>query len=92
MGASCTFAHGKGELRVNVDYYKTMLCKTFKNGFCPKGQFCTYAHGEDDLRAPKFYDNENLFKMKLYPSEEDTFNNESNEGNLINLFLYIENK
>lgn len=78
MGSSCTFAHGDGELRVNVDYYKTMICKAFKNGFCPKGQTCNYAHGDHDLRAPTFYNNDTFGGIKgVSPSNEG-----SNEGKI----------
>lgn len=90
MGSSCTFAHGEGELRVNVDYYKTMICKAFKNGFCPKGQNCNYAHGDHDLRAPSFYDNNTFGDMKGV----SPFNEGSNEGKkcffLFNYFFFIK--
>lgn len=59
-----------------------MLCKAFKNGFCPKGQFCSYAHGDFDLRAPKFYDNEKLFRVNFPPIEEGYNYNATNEGKL----------
>jgi len=44
-----------------------MICKAFKNGFCPKGQHCNYAHGEQDMRAPSFYDNEAMYVIRSSP-------------------------
>ena len=43
-GGSCTFAHGRGQLR-------TSLCTSFAaTGKCEYGAQCRFAHGEADLR------------------------------------------
>jgi len=82
MGSNCSFAHGEEEIRKNVDFYKTTICKAFKNGFCPKGQHCNYAHGEEDLRAPTFYDNDSLFMMRNSPYQENFLSNNNENENL----------
>ena len=65
-GDTCTFAHGKDDLRASgggagatggkdvseaAAKYKTNLCKQFVTaGFCPYGDVCHFAHGGHELR------------------------------------------
>ena len=79
-----------------------MICKAFKNGFCPKGQHCNYAHGDQDIRAPSFYDNDALCMMRNSPFCQNGMTNANIMGNLQNsqiiesggeniMFLYFFN-
>lgn len=43
-GTSCSFAHGREELRANP-LHKTQLCQFWEAGLCAHGDACRYAHG-----------------------------------------------
>lgn len=50
-GHSCTYAHGKEELRAVPDLSCTKLCpRTVKRGHCDLGAACHFAHDASELR------------------------------------------
>mmetsp|Transcript_33211 Transcript_33211/g.71204 ORF Transcript_33211/g.71204 Transcript_33211/m.71204 type:complete len:293 (+) Transcript_33211:227-1105(+) len=52
-GRTCTFAHGRKELRAQPNLFRTELCFEFMStGSCHHGQSCKYAHSEEELRMP----------------------------------------
>jgi len=51
-GASCTYAHGKAELKPMPDLFKTRCCtEFFRRGACPSGNSCKFAHSREERRA-----------------------------------------
>ena len=59
MGAKCTYAHSRVELRSPTgscgsssarSRFKTELCVFHPEGRCRKGDSCEYAHGVEELR------------------------------------------
>jgi len=52
-GSTCTFAHGRRQLRPQPDLFRTQLCIDFVNGgSCSFGASCRYAHNSEELRVP----------------------------------------
>jgi len=53
-GPSCTFAHGRTELRSKPTLFRTEMCFDFvKTGACDYGDTCRYAHDLQDIRTPE---------------------------------------
>eukprot|EP00929_Paragymnodinium_shiwhaense_P119286 TRINITY_DN91175_c0_g1_i1.p1 TRINITY_DN91175_c0_g1~~TRINITY_DN91175_c0_g1_i1.p1 ORF type:complete len:391 (-),score=73.22 TRINITY_DN91175_c0_g1_i1:251-1423(-) len=51
-GTSCRFAHGNHELRSQPNFWKTSICKDWKNGNCPHtAAMCSRAHGYSEVRT-----------------------------------------
>ena len=38
-------------MRATSDYYKTIICKEFAEGYCKFGDRCRFAHGFKELRS-----------------------------------------
>eukprot|EP00920_Eleutheroschizon_duboscqi_P007244 GHVT01016640.1.p1 GENE.GHVT01016640.1~~GHVT01016640.1.p1 ORF type:complete len:789 (-),score=101.01 GHVT01016640.1:2422-4788(-) len=48
--SNCRFAHGRHELRSTDYFFKTNICKYWKDSVCYAGSACRHAHGEAELR------------------------------------------